>query len=85
MIRTDTRLFPILFAALGLAVGLFAFMVWPAYAKEGSAPAKPTGLSATASHDQVTLTWDDPGRTTQHHRLRHPAARPREQSRGRLQ
>ena len=61
MIRTDTRLFPILFAALGLAVGLFAFIVWPAYAKEGSAPAKPTGLSATASHDQVTLTWDDPG------------------------
>ena len=23
-------------------------------------PAKPTGLSATASHDQVVLTWDDP-------------------------
>ena len=60
MIRTDARLFPILFAALGLAVGLFAFMVWPTYAKEGSAPAKPTGLSATASHDQVTLTWNDP-------------------------
>ena len=47
-------------AALGLAVGLFAFLVWPVYAKEGSAPAKPTGLYATASHDQVTLTWDDP-------------------------
>ena len=61
MIRTDTRPFPILFAALALAVGLFAFMVWPAYAKEGSAPAQPTGLSATASHDSVTLTWDDPG------------------------
>ena len=25
-----------------------------------SAPAKPTGLSATATHDQVVLTWDDP-------------------------
>ena len=25
------------------------------------APARPTGLSATASHDSVTLTWDDPG------------------------
>ena len=25
-----------------------------------SAPAKPTGLSATATHDRVTLTWDDP-------------------------
>ena len=23
-------------------------------------PAKPTGLSATATHDQVVLTWDDP-------------------------
>ena len=23
-------------------------------------PAKPTGLSATASHDQVALTWNDP-------------------------
>ena len=28
------------------------------------APAKPTGLSATASHDSVTLTWDDPGDDT---------------------
>ena len=27
----------------------------------GSAPDKPTGLEATASHDSVTLTWDDPG------------------------
>ncbi len=28
------------------------------------APARPTGLSATASHDSVTLTWDDPGDDT---------------------
>ena len=27
-------------------------------------PAKPTGLSATASHDEVTLTWDDPNDDT---------------------
>ena len=27
-------------------------------------PDKPTGLSATASHDSVTLTWDDPGDDT---------------------
>ena len=26
-----------------------------------SAPDQPTGLEATASHDSVTLTWDDPG------------------------
>ena len=24
-------------------------------------PDKPTGLSGTASHDAITLTWDDPG------------------------
>ena len=28
---------------------------------EPEAPAKPTSLSATFSHDSVTLTWDDPG------------------------
>ena len=27
-------------------------------------PARPTGLSATASHDSVTLTWEDPGDDT---------------------
>ena len=27
-------------------------------------PARPTGLSATASHDSVALTWDDPGDDT---------------------
>ena len=27
-------------------------------------PDKPTGLEATASHDSVTLTWDDPGDDT---------------------
>ena len=43
-----------------LAAALFVIYVYPAYAQEGSAPAKPTGLSATASHDSVTLTWDDP-------------------------
>ena len=26
-----------------------------------SPPAKPTGLSGTVAHDEVTLTWDDPG------------------------
>ena len=32
-----------------------------AAAEPAEPPAKPTGLSATATHDQVTLTWDDPG------------------------
>ena len=27
----------------------------------GSAPARPTGLSNTATHNSVALTWDDPG------------------------
>ena len=27
----------------------------------GSAPARPTGLSNTATHDSVSLTWDNPG------------------------
>ena len=47
-------------AALVVAATLFAIYVYPAYAQEGSAPDKPTGLDATASHGQVVLTWDDP-------------------------
>ena len=35
-----------------------------AVAEPSEPPAKPTGLSATASHDSVTLTWDDPGDDT---------------------
>ena len=31
-----------------------------AAAEPSGPPAKPRGLSATATHDQVTLTWDDP-------------------------
>ena len=45
---------------LALAGVLFALYVHPAHAQDSSAPAKPTGLSATASHDQVALTWDEP-------------------------
>ena len=32
-----------------------------AAAEPAEPPARPTGLSATATHDSVTLTWDDPG------------------------
>ena len=48
-------------AALAVAATLFAIYVYPAYAQENSAPDKPTGLFATATHNQVVLTWDDPG------------------------
>ena len=58
MIRTDRRRFPILFAAIAaLAMALLFSTV---QAQEGSTPDKPTGLSATASHGQVALTWDNP-------------------------
>ena len=64
--HTDRRRFPALFAAvaalaLALAVGVFTLHVHPAYAQSGSAPAKPTGLTATATHGQVVLNWNDPG------------------------
>ena len=63
MTRTDRRRFPILLAsALALLAILGALFVPDrVQAQDGSAPDKPTGLSATATHDQVVLTWDDPG------------------------
>ena len=33
----------------------------PAPQRATAAPAKPRGLTATATHDHVVLTWDDPG------------------------
>ena len=42
--------------------GLSEISSWVrAYTPAAPVPAAPTGLSATASHDQVVLTWDDPG------------------------
>ena len=32
--------------------------------QDGSVPAKPTGVVATATHDSVALAWDDPGDTS---------------------
>ena len=46
-------------------------------------PDKPRGLETTATHDSVTLTWDDPGR--HHHRLRDPAPHSRGRPPGPLQ
>ena len=47
-------------AALAVAAALFAIYVYPAYAQEGSAPDKPRGLEAEATHGQVVLTWNAP-------------------------
>ncbi len=47
-------------ATLAVAAAMFAIYVYPAHAQEGSAPDKPTGLEATASHGQVVLNWDNP-------------------------
>ena len=48
-------------ATLFVAAMLFSLYVHPAYAQEGAVPAQPTGLTATATHDQVVLTWDNHG------------------------
>ena len=61
MTRTDRRRFPVLFAAIAALALAMTLLFSPVQAQEGSAPDKPTGLSATATHDQVVLTWDDPG------------------------
>ena len=59
MTRTDRRRFPAI-AALALVGAVLGLLFSPLQAQADSAPAKPTGLSATASHNQVVLTWDDP-------------------------
>ena len=60
--RTDRRRFPILLAVI--AALAMAMLFSPVQAQEGSAPDQPMGLEATATHDSVTLTWDDPGDDT---------------------
>ena len=54
-----------------------------AAAEPAEPPTRPSGLSATATHDQVVLTWDDP-QDESHNRLRGSAAHPRQRSRRRL-
>ena len=61
MTRTDRRRFPILLAAIAALALAMALLFSTVQAQEGSAPDKPRGLSATASHDQVVLTWDNLG------------------------
>ncbi len=63
MMGTRPATLPLLAAALvvlTLAAAAFAPLFYSAEAQDGSVPAKPTGLSATATHDQVALSWDDP-------------------------
>ena len=60
MTGTGRRRFPVLIAAIA-ALAVAMALLFPVQAQEGSAPDKPRGLSATASHDRVVLTWDDPG------------------------
>ena len=57
----DRRRFSILIAAITPLALAMALLFSTVQAQEGLAPDKPTGLSATASHDRVVLTWDDPG------------------------
>ena len=58
--RTDRRRFPVLLAVIAALALAMAMLFSPVQAQEGSAPDKPRGLDATATHDSVTLTWDDP-------------------------
>ena len=62
--RAPLTLLTIALTSIAVAAALFILYVHPAYAQEGSAPDKPRGLEATATHDSVTLTWDDPGDDT---------------------
>ena len=64
MTRAHIRQTPIIFAVLAvlaLAAAALAPLFYSVQAQDGSVPAKPTGLSATATHDQATLTWNNPG------------------------
>ena len=63
MTRTDRRRFPAI-AALALTGAVLGLLFSPLQSQAGSAPAKPRGLSATASYDEVVLTWGDPSDDT---------------------
>ena len=47
-------------ALCGIVLALSSTGTPPVGAQDGSAPAKPTGVVATAMHDSVALAWDDP-------------------------
>ena len=47
-------------ALCGVVLALSSTGTPPVGAQDGPVPAKPTGVVATATHDSVTLAWDDP-------------------------
>ena len=49
-----------LFGAITVLALAVALLFSPVTAQDDSAPDKPMGLEATASHGEVVLTWDDP-------------------------
>ena len=66
----------ILFAVLaalalcGIVLALSSTGTPPVGAQDGSAPAKPTGVVVTATHDSVALAWDNPADSTiTHYRI----------------
>ena len=63
MTRTDRRRFPAI-TALALTGAVLGLLFSPLQAQAGSAPTKPMRLSATASYDEVVLTWGDPSDDT---------------------
>ena len=66
-------------ALCGIVLALSSTGTPPVGAQDGSAPAKPTGVVATATHDSVALAWDDPSDAsiTHYQIFRRDRARPR--------
>ena len=60
MTLTARRRLAILLIALAALVLSLTAPPW-AEAQQGPVPDKPTGVVTAATHDSVTLTWDDPG------------------------
>ena len=64
MIRTNLPRLAVLLTALAVLAlaGIASALLLPfaEAQQDNSVPAKPTGLSAEASHNQVVITWDDP-------------------------
>ena len=68
MLRNYRQRLTILLAALAMLAlaGVATTLLLPTAEaqQQNSVPAQPTGLASAASHDSVTLTWNDPGDDT---------------------